>query len=312
MNKILLTTVVAGIFCLSSCSVFKNPSKKVVATDQNVEQPAKVKKDKNKADRQKPAKTGNVKTENMANDKSKQADAMQILNGEWTIQEVNGSKTTGDERPYIYFESSTGRFYGSNGCNTLNGSFTVKAGGKLSFSEVISSLKMCHDAPFEFAINGAIDQVRGFAVEKSGNETLLSLRSETGKTVMLLRRHNLDYLNGAWKVISLNGQPVDNDNVKFVIDIPELKLHGNAGCNIVNGSILIDPDKSDAIQFQQLATTRMMCPDIQLETQILVALEEVGKSERMKDNKVLLTNSDGSTKIILEKMDLKAAQDIME
>ncbi len=56
----------------------------------------------------------------------------------------------------------------------------------------------------------------------------------------------------------------------------------------------------------------MMCPDIQLETQILVALEEVGKSERMKDNKVLLTNSDGSTKIILEKMDLKAAQDIME
>ena len=228
----------------------------------------------------------------------------QALNGEWTIQEVHGEKVTGDERPYINFESATGNFYGSNGCNILNGDFTVKSGNKIEFANLISTMKMCANAPFETLINTSLAQASGFILDKSGNESYLKLTAKGNSTPLLvLRRHNLDFLNGAWRVISIDGHRVTAANMKFVIDINELSVHGNAGCNIMNGKIVIDPDSPNSIQFSNLITTRMMCPDIQQETEFLVALEEVTNCVNLGNGRVELRNRAGNEKIVILSID---------
>lgn len=53
------------------------------------------------------------------------------------------------------------------------------------------------------------------------------------------------------------------------------KIHGNAGCNILNGAIVVKLDKGDGIEFKDLATTRMTCPAIATEQAFILALEQV-------------------------------------
>ena len=122
---------------------------------------------------------------------------------------------------------------------------------------------------------------------------------------MVLKRANMDYLNGAWKVTRINGEPdLVNDEMKFVFDVTELRLHGNSGCNIVNGQMFLDPDKANSVQFQNLISTRMMCPDFSGETSLFIALEETYYSLKVDDNTIVFKNKYGEELIRLERLDL--------
>lgn len=224
--------------------------------------------------------------------------------GEWTIYKVGGKVVTGDERPYLTFDSQNLRFYGSNGCNTINGDYRL-GGTSLTFGNVISTMRACADAPFEYAINQALDKVNGYAVTNKGHESYMSLFGSDGRTLMELRKHNMDFLNGSWDVIVLDGKSVEMDDdeaMRLVIDIPELKLHGNTGCNILNGSLLIDPDKPNAIQFHSVATTRMACRDSNRETAFLLALEAVEAARMTGDDTVALLDNGGKTLITMRRI----------
>ncbi|MDE5837680.1 MAG: META domain-containing protein, partial [Paramuribaculum sp.] len=172
-----------------------------------------------------------------------------ILYGEWTVSNVNNQGVVGDERPYVVFDT-TGvnpfevRIYADNGCNVLNGAMAVTPGGEMKkASEFLSTMKYCADAPYEIGINMAFETVRKFNIEKIGNDYLLYMKNSSGNTVMILRKSDISFVNGAWEVTKLGNEEISsNSGMKLVIDVPELKVHGNTGCNILNGNILTDPD----------------------------------------------------------------------
>lgn len=225
------------------------------------------------------------------------------LAGEWNIDNVNGQKVTGEERPMLNFDLSQSRLYGNNGCNVINANLVTAPGNKLQFSDMLSTRMYCADAPFEYIINTTLDQVRSYKISRYGHEYYLDLFNDRGHLIMVLRKHNMDFLNGAWRVTAINGNANTNEGIQFVIDLPEKKLHGNAGCNIVNGDISIDPDVSNSIQFSNLATTRMMCPDLATETAVLVALEETEKAFAKSDDVVTFVNHAGKPVLSLVRID---------
>ncbi len=315
-----MSIAVAASFMLlvPSCAVFQNnTSKKVTGDSGKVTAVAgksektsstkntSVSKVKNDSSKPQPAKSN--KTPEAAQSSEPQVVVSSAsgseLNGEWTMMKVQDKKLTGDDRPYIYFDEKTGRFYGSNTCNIINGEYKTSPNGGLHFNSVITTMKMCQDTPYEFIINSALDQVNGYRIDKTGDEETLSLLNKSGHVMLVLNRHNTDFLNGAWKVVSIDGTTVTADNMKFALDVPELKIHGNAGCNILNGTLLVDPDVPNSIQFQNLSTSRMTCPDIQQETALLVALEEVTSAYRYGDSGVVLRNNSGKDKIVLQRID---------
>ena len=325
MKKIYPAILLASVMIFPSCSVMQKmflgkesksdatiekPQQSTESEEQITDVMSQPKKEEPKTKSHKPSKAQIEQAENTAVNHPIKVDheaenrvdlnMTQALNGEWTIQEVNGEKVSGDERPYINFESASGRFYGSNGCNIINGDFIVKAGNKIEFANLISTMKMCENAPFEMLINTGIAQATSFTLDKKGNESYLELKSNSKSTPLLvLRRHNLDFLNGAWRVITIDGHRVTAANMKFVIDINELSIHGNAGCNIMNGQVIIDPDSPNSIQFGNLITTRMMCPDQQQETEFLVALEEVTNCVNLGNGRVELRDRAGNEKIVI-------------
>lgn len=231
------------------------------------------------------------------------------LDGEWNIDNVNGQKVTGEERPFITFDLSQGRIYGNNGCNIVNADAVTGKGNKLQFTGMMSTQKYCANAPFEHLINTTLDQVRSYKISRYGHEYYLDLFNDRGHLIMVLRKHNMDFLNGAWRVTAINGQPNSNEAVQFVFDLPEKKIHGNAGCNIINGEITIDPDVTNSVQFSNIASTRMMCPDIATETAVLVALEETEKAFAKSDDTVTFVNHAGKPVLQLIRIDPRSLTD---
>ena len=97
---------------------------------------------------------------------------------------------------------------------------------------------------------------------------------EKGKSVMTLEKRMVDLLNGSWKVTTIDGKKITEENPTKVIDIPEAKLSGFAVGNRMFGGISLD-GTAFGIAFTQVATTRMACPDMKTEQLFLSALGKV-------------------------------------
>lgn len=276
-SAIITGTIFMSSFAISSCSIFNKSG--VSAT----------------------TKQDDVKKEVVASSVSSNEDAsgVESLLGCWSVTEINGQEVVvnGENHPQFTFKAmpeAPGAIMviAFNGCNYLNGSWKVEDSKLMPFSEFISTMKNCPDAPYEFALNQALNETTGFSLDEPNT---LILKSGTGRTVMTLRKRNLNFLNGAWKVTTINGVPVpENADVKIVIDVDECKIHGRAGCNIVNGTVVVNLDKGNGLEFKDLATTMMMCPYIDTERQFLLALEEVSTcTEGATPDQAVMKSSSG-------------------
>lgn len=233
-------------------------------------------------------------------------DIIKTFDGEWSIVEVNGENVTvnGENHPKLTFTVEPSRpgmvsVIGFNGCNYLNGAWNIKGSKIVPAGEFISSLKACDDAPYEYSINQALSQAASYQLTDPSNMALLT---DTGRTAMKLRKHNLAYLNGAWRVTEIEGEAI-TAKVRIVIDVDEHKIHGNAGCNLLNGDITVNLDKGNGIEFKNLATSRMMCPDMATEQAFLLALESVDNAAQgSTPDTAMLKNTAGKTIISLKRL----------
>lgn len=110
-------------------------------------------------------------------------------------------------------------------------------------------------------------------------------------------------LDGKWNIVELRGEKVEaanQPNMEF--NMTDLKLHGNAGCNIFNTSVVLDNADVSSLRINQAATTMMACPDMEVEGKILKAMDEVRAVKAgANENEVALVAEDGSTLFLLVK-----------
>ena len=85
-------------------------------------------------------------------------------------------------------------------------------------------------------------------------------------------------LEGKWEIATLNGEQVKaiETNPFIEFNTEEGKVHGNTGCNIMNGSYTQEGSK---LTFGNMATTMMAGPDMELEREVLDA---IGKTASVK------------------------------
>ncbi len=229
-------------------------------------------------------------------------DAAQLA-GEWVITAVGDTRITDrDEMPYITF--SDGSFYGSNGCNVLNGSYSTE-GGRLAFAHVAATMRFCPDVPFEHEINVVLADGTSYPVkiEDHGHETYMYLMSDNGRHLLEARRHNMGFLNGEWRVTSIGPDEIDDEECNIFFDIAEGKVHGNTGCNYFNGDIFISPDRSNAIELSNMGVTRMACPKTAQETAMLVALEQASQAMQKGEHQAVLLDRRGEKIMTLKRVE---------
>jgi META domain protein len=226
-----------------------------------------------------------------------------VVKGDWAIETVNGKPAVGETAPYLKFVPDQKRVYGNNGCNIINGGYQYNpADSTLVFSDMATTMMACGLPDItDIEVNAALAAAHYYTWRLNGDDYYLTLYDADHNPVMGLMHQNFQFLNGTWLVKEIDGTAVNVPDMKMVIDVDEGKVHGNTGCNILNGSLETDMDAANSISFQQIGLTRMACPDPNYETQLVVALEEASKAKPLKEGRVALLNNQGETVLLLER-----------
>ena len=232
-------------------------------------------------------------------------DPAKQLYGEWDIVSLRKKKVYTLERAYLYLDFAGGnKVYGNNGCNTINGTFQL-SGNNLKFNEFISTSESCRNVTNEKTIMHALADVRRFTLEAQYNAQYMNLMNSKGVVIMVLKRHNLDAMNGAWLIKEIDSRNVSEKNMRVVVDAVMQTIHGDTGCNIINGIITLDPTKDMAIQFEDLRSSEHQCEDIDNETALLLALESTESCKRINQQEMALLDHKGNIVVVLQRISLR-------
>lgn len=232
-------------------------------------------------------------------------DPAKQLYGEWDIVSLRKKKVYTLERAYLYLDFAGGnKVYGNNGCNTINGTFQM-SGNNLKFNEFISTSESCRNVTNERTIMHALADVRRFTLEAQYNAQYMNLMNSKGVVIMVLKRHNLDAMNGAWLIKEIDSRNVSEKNMRVVVDAVMQTIHGDTGCNIINGIITLDPTKDMAIQFEDLRSSEHQCEDIDNETALLLALESTESCKRINQQEMALLDHKGNIVVVLQRISLR-------
>ena len=80
-----------------------------------------------------------------------------------------------------------------------------------------------------------------------------------------------EVLQGSWNIISVDGKKIVSEEPTFLaFDLKEKRIHGNNGCNIINGELIVGDDGS--FRLDKVISTMRACMGENPERQIMEAL----------------------------------------
>lgn len=224
-----------------------------------------------------------------------------VVKGDWAIDSVYGKAAVGETAPYLKFDPERKMVYGNNGCNVLNADYRYNpADSTLVFSGLLTTMMACERTDISDAqIGNALNSTRYYTWSLKGSDYYLYLYDEMWQKLMVLMHQDFQFLNGTWKVTSIGDEQIDGEDMKLVIDVDEMKIHGNTGCNLLNGTLETDMDAANSLSFQEIKIGHHECPQSNHEMQLVVALEEAIKTRPLSESEVIFLNSQGKTVLTL-------------
>ncbi|WP_294634159.1 META domain-containing protein [uncultured Bacteroides sp.] len=240
---------------------------------------------------------------------SKDAAMLSSINGEWNIIEINGVAVVPSPNqafPFISFDTTTGKVSGNSGCNRMMGSFDVNAKpGTIDLGTMASTRMMCPDMTLEQNVLSTLRQVKKY--KELGKENIALCGSSRRPVIVLQKKTptvKLSDLNGKWMIVEAGGQAIPEGMEKqpFIeFNLNEKRIHGNAGCNLINGDFVADSEKPSEISFSQLITTMMACPNMEVESRVLKALDDVQSFGQLEGRGIGLYDADNVLVMVLIK-----------
>jgi len=114
-----------------------------------------------------------------------------------------------------------------------------------------------------------------------GENTLIMLNKEGNKITgeladnYMLTKLDMNLVEKYWKLTELLGEPVTTPEggkeAHMILKAEENRVNGNSGCNTFNGTYTLRP--GNRISFSQMASTMMMCPNMDTEKKMGEVLE---------------------------------------
>lgn len=214
------------------------------------------------------------------------------IDGEWSIIEINGAAVVpapGQVFPFIGFNKISGQVYGNAGCNRLVGSFDVSAEpGNIDLSHLGTTRMMCADMTVEQNVLNALAQVKHYV--RLGDDNIGLCGKSLKRPIVVLKRKapemTIADLDGRWKIVEAGGVAVPDtlENQPFLeVDAAQKTVHGNGGCNLLNGSFQTEEGQPSSIAFPQLISTMMACPDMETEGRVTKALNDTRSFGRLQE-----------------------------
>lgn len=315
-NKIILMAAIIGLsMSTTSCSIFKPSDKKesqgkglqgwVQTGEESADNAAETVKEtaKKTGGRVKKSSEKNIAEVNEKNKNISDGITDSDVTGDWAIETVFGKKAIGETAPFIKFVSDEKRVYGNNGCNVLNAQYEINTSKKtISFSNLATTMMLCAESSITDAeIGEALGSTKSFSIQDGSPDKIMTFYNAAGQPLMTLMHRDFHFLDGTWAVVAIDGENVDIDDMKIALDVDEKRMHGNTGCNIINGELETDMDTANSISFSKIAMTKMACPNSGWETRMTMALEEAITARKINKDEIEFVGSNGQQVMLLKK-----------
>lgn len=238
------------------------------------------------------------------------------ISGEWNVVSVKGEQVEGN--PYIGFDLAEGRIYGNAGCNRIMGEFNYVPNlynpkknnedsitlGHIDFINVGATRMMCPDMETEQKVLEALNEVAGYQASSAGVE----LTDKDGNVLMSLEKKeapavSVNDINGKWNITKVEGAAVEvADKTPFIsFNVAENAVHGNGGCNIINGSFSQEEGNPSSLKFGQMISTMMAGPGMETERKVLSAMNKVASFVVNEDGTLSLMDAANNEVLLLVK-----------
>ncbi|SHF78618.1 Heat shock protein HslJ [Salegentibacter echinorum] len=102
---------------------------------------------------------------------------------------------------------------------------------------------------------------------------------------------NAQITNTTWELVELDGSKIDQTNIEgkkiqFTLNSTDQRVFGNSGCNNFNGSYNLEDGLR--IKFSQIASTRMACPENEINEQEVLDVFNKTDNYTVNGNKLML------------------------
>lgn len=148
------------------------------------------------------------------------------------------------------------------------------------------------------------NQMSGAISPYSVNVEFKKNTSSEFETITGCGQYITDYrLHDIWVLEELNGKKISKEDFSKEFPMMEIyastnKFSGFSGCNRMNGSLFFEKDK---LRFIDIASTKMMCENLNTETDFIKTLKSV-TTYSIAENRLFLSNPSGK-KLIFKKID---------
>lgn len=226
------------------------------------------------------------------------------IDGKWNLSKLNLEEGVGKniselfphQTPALNIQGTT--VQGTDGCNTLNGSFEIKDGNQIQIGNQLATTMMACNGVSDFLFKQALGQTTSYRV----TDTHLNFINEEGKVILEFTK-GIESLDGTWTLnfIQTLDRSAKGIDMRFPMGAPEItfngsQVNGSTGCNNFNGGVEI---KDQSLTVGNLAMTRKYCEGV--EEQLFVdALNNVSK-HRIEDHKLILSNQDDRDLLVFVK-----------
>lgn len=223
------------------------------------------------------------------------------ISGEWNVVSVEGKEVTGN--PYIGFDMENGRLYGNAGCNRIMGGVEIDSvnPGHIGLTNIAATRMMCPDMETEQKVLEALNEVAGYKASATGVE----LTDKDGKVLMSLEKReapavSINDINGEWTISKVDGVEIEvADKTPFLsFNVADNAVHGNGGCNIINGSFSQEEGNTSSLKFGQMISTMMAGPGMETEGKVLEAMNKVASFVVNEDGTLSLMDA-GNNEVLL-------------
>jgi heat shock protein HslJ len=233
----------------------------------------------------------------------KKSDTRLELQGEWTLNKINGSAVkTGDPVMHVAIDLYKNQFSGYNGCTYFSGVITNVTTDKLNFKNVRSTLSDCNNLPHTADFNVAMNDIYRFKVldnalsfyNRENQEILSFTQKQTPQAEM--RIHDI------YVAVSIGGESIvrRKEMPRLELNLNTMEVFGNNGCNEFTGKITAV--SANSIAFAGITSTRKMCKDMVLPEQFHHALQNA-VGYKFEDLHLTFYDANGKELIIFLKVD---------
>ncbi|MFI3305991.1 MAG: META domain-containing protein [Rikenellaceae bacterium] len=111
--------------------------------------------------------------------------------------------------------------------------------------------------------------------------------------ILSCARRPIEPISGEWKIVSVDGADSVVNSPFILFNPQDSTIYGYSGCNRFFAQIEYNPDDDRAISFTNVGSTKMMCPNIEIEDAIHLAMSRVASFSYTDSDDAQLLDVDG-------------------